>query len=68
MCYVAFSFTVLQLLMGGDIIYNKNSLRIIKGIRETDRHVYNKQHFKNASLQWLGCKAHCIHIALCYNF
>lgn len=36
--YVAFSFNVLQHLMGGDVIYNKNSLRSVEGIREKDRH------------------------------
>lgn len=50
MCYVAFSFNVLQFLIGGDVIYNKSSLRIIKDVRETDRHVYNEQQFQNASL------------------
>lgn len=34
MCYVAFSFNVLQFLIGGDVIYNKSSLRIIKDMRD----------------------------------
>jgi len=35
--YVAFSFNVLQHLMGGDGIYNKNSIGIAEGVREKDR-------------------------------
>lgn len=37
MCYVAFFFNVLQLLMGGDVIYNKNSVGFVEGIRDRDR-------------------------------
>lgn len=34
--YVAFSFNVLQHVIGGDVICNKNSIRIVEGIRQKD--------------------------------
>lgn len=33
---VAFSFNALHLLMGSDVIFNKNSIRIVESIREKD--------------------------------